>query len=159
QKNFVVLSGDIHSAWVNDLPLSGYSNSNRSASAGVEFVTPSVTSPNMYSSLSPGLIKLFNSHVRYVDLTYHGFMIIDVNKSRVQSDFYGLSTITSTNYTASWKNGWYVNPNEKFVRQAGSAASRAANKIKPLAPAKPMIMIAPLDAKEILIPAVSAIKV
>ncbi|MEO8147299.1 MAG: alkaline phosphatase D family protein [Bacteroidia bacterium] len=137
-KNFVVLTGDIHSAWANDLRLPGYSIFNRSASAGVEFVTPSVTSPNPFSTISPGLVQLFNSHARYVDLSYHGFTIIDVNKNRVQGDFYDVNTITSPLYTSSFHEAWYVNNGEKFLRQATSASVRPANKQKALAPAVPM---------------------
>ncbi len=139
-KNMVVLTGDIHSAWGNDLPLSGYSAFNRSASAGVEFVTPSITSPNDFTTLNPGLIQLFNSEVRYVDLTYHGFEIIDVNKNRVQSDWYGVSTITSLNYTTNYKDSWKVNDGEKFLRHATTATSRPANRKVPFAPATPMPM-------------------
>lgn len=138
-KNFVILTGDIHSAWANDLPLSGYSTSNRTASAGVEFVTPSVTSPNSLSSLSPSLIQLFNSHSRYVDLSYNGYIILDVNKTRVQSDYYSVSTIKSNSFTTTWKQSWYVNVNEKFLHQGSVITSRAANKIHILAPSKPMI--------------------
>jgi alkaline phosphatase D len=142
-KNFVVLTGDIHSAWGNDLPLSGYGITNRSASAGVEFVTPSITSPNDYTSLNPGLIQLFNSEVRYVDLSYHGFEIIDVNKTRVQGDWYGVSTITSQTYTTNYKDSWKVNDGEKFLRHVTTASSRPANKMVPFAPSTPMPVLGP----------------
>lgn len=136
-KNMVVLTGDIHSAWANDLPLSGYSSANRTASAGVEFVCPSVTSPNPLSNLTPALIKLFNNHVRYVDLAYYGYTIIDVNKTRLQGDYYSVSTIKSKSFTTSWKQSWYVNSGEHFLRQAAAAAVRLPNRIVLQAPATP----------------------
>ena len=39
--NMVVLTGDIHTSWANDLPLSGYNASTGANSAGVEFVATS----------------------------------------------------------------------------------------------------------------------
>lgn len=137
-KNIVVLTGDIHSAWANDLPLSGYGISNRSASAGVEFVCPSVTSPNPFSTISPGLVSLFNNHVRYVDLSYYGYTLIDVNKNRLQGDWYGVSTITSKTFSTSLKQSWFVNNGEKFLRQAPAASSRPLSKQVPFAPASPL---------------------
>jgi len=137
-KNFVVLTGDIHSSWGNDLPLPGYGIFNRSASAAVEFVTPSVSSPNPYSSLSPGLVQLTNIHARYVDLSYYGFAILDVNHDRVQCDWYAVSTVASTAYATSHKASWYVNDGEKFLREAAGPAVRPASKQVPFAPALPM---------------------
>lgn len=136
-KNMVVLTGDIHSAWANDLPLSGYSSSNRAASAGVEFVCPSVTSPNPLSNLTPALIKLFNSHVRYVDLSYYGYTIINVTKTKLQGDWFGVSTIKTKTFSTTWKQSWYVNAGEHFLRQATAATTRAANRIVLQAPSSP----------------------
>lgn len=144
-KNMVVLTGDIHSAWANDLPLSGYSSSNRSASAGVEFVCPSVTSPNPLSNLTPALIKLFNTHVRYVDLSYYGYTVIDINKNRLQGDWYGVSTIKAKSFVTQYKQSWYVNAGEKYLRQAASASVRSANRIVLPAPSKPQPVVPRLE--------------
>jgi alkaline phosphatase D len=138
-KNLIVLTGDIHSAWGNDLPQSGYSFFNRSASAGVEFVCPSVTSPNPLSGLSSALIKLFNSNVRYADLSYYGYTILDVNKLRAQGDWYSVNTVKSKTFTTSYKQSWFVRSGEKFLRQASSAASRPVAKQPIPAPRNPMI--------------------
>ncbi len=144
-KNMVVLTGDIHSAWANDLPLSGYSSSNRSASAGVEFVCPSVTSPNPLSSLTPALIKLFNTHVRYVDLSYYGYTVIDINKNRLQGDWYGVSTIKAKSFVTQYKQSWYVNTGEKYLRQAAAASVRSANRIVLPAPSQPQPVVPRLE--------------
>ena len=73
--NLVVLTGDIHTSWANDLPGSGYSSSSGSGSVGVEFVTPSVTSPgaDFGGGIGAAAIQTFNSHMKFVDLTEHGF--------------------------------------------------------------------------------------
>ena len=45
--NIIVLTGDIHTSWVNDIPLSNYDASNCTGSVGVEYVVTSVTSPGL----------------------------------------------------------------------------------------------------------------
>ena len=134
-KNFVILSGDIHSAWANDLPLSGYGIFSRNKSAGVEFITTSVTSP--FTSISTGLIQLFNSHVRYVNGS-KGFMIMNITKTKVQGDWYYVSTISQSTATTSFGDGWYVNKGEKFMRHASGATSRPLAQKFPFAPSNPM---------------------
>jgi alkaline phosphatase D len=149
-KNLVVLTGDIHSAWANDLPLSGYGVFNRSKSAGVEFVCPSVTSPNPLSNISPSLVQLFNNHVRYVDLAYNGYTIIDVNKNRLQGDFYAVSSIKSKTFSTIHKQSWFVNDKEKFVRQTGNPSTRLPNRIAIPAPTTPQ-PVSPRLASELAI--------
>ena len=79
-ENFTVLTGDIHTSWAFNLE-------NGSANAGVEFVTPSITSPGLPINAGP-LLQIENPHIKYVDLTSHGFIILDVNSQRIQSDWY-----------------------------------------------------------------------
>jgi alkaline phosphatase D len=45
-KNVVVLTGDIHTSWCNDVPGPGYNSGSGAGSVCVEFVGPSVTSGN-----------------------------------------------------------------------------------------------------------------
>ena len=105
-KDVVVLTGDIHSSWANDLPGTGYS-SNGSGSVGVEFVAPSVTSPGMDIPGGAGALMLANSHIKYAELSSHGFVMLDVNKERTQADWFYVNTIDSHNsgyhYATSFK--------------------------------------------------------
>lgn len=89
----VVLTGDIHSSWANDLPGASYNGSTGGGSIGVEFVTPSVTSPGIDIPGGAAAISASNSHIKYADLSQHGFVILDVNKLRVQADWYYVQTI------------------------------------------------------------------
>lgn len=93
-RNMVVLTGDIHTSWGNDLPRSGYVASTGANSTGVEFVTTSITSTSFNLPIGSGLITLFNDHVKYVDLTQRGYLIFDVNQQRVQGDWYYVNTVT-----------------------------------------------------------------
>ncbi|GAA4103252.1 alkaline phosphatase D family protein [Zhongshania borealis] len=92
-KNMVVLTGDIHSSWANEL----YKNSAILTSGvfdeplGVEFVTPSVTSPGFpdgAAELVSAVLPVVNPHMKYTDLKNHGFILMDVTHQRAQAEFY-----------------------------------------------------------------------
>jgi alkaline phosphatase D len=89
----VVLTGDIHSSWANDLPGNSYNGSTGGGSVGVEFVAPSVTSPGINIPGGATAIMASNSHIKYADLSLHGYVMLDVNKQRVQADWYYVNTI------------------------------------------------------------------
>ncbi len=92
----VVLTGDIHSSWANDLPLDLAAYPADSNSVGVEFVCPSVTSDGFKETLgsveaATGAIaagQAVNPWVRYLDGIGHGFAVLDVTPERVQTDFW-----------------------------------------------------------------------
>jgi alkaline phosphatase D len=101
----VVLTGDIHSSWANDLPLEPgtYVPGVTGESAGVEFVCPSISSDGFYEvaqrqaagamALSTG-IQAANRHVRFLEGIHHGVCVMDVTPARVQVDFvYATSTV------------------------------------------------------------------
>jgi alkaline phosphatase D len=127
-QNVVVLTGDIHTAWANDLPLDGYDENSGANSAGVEFVCSSITSGNgelaLLNTIGAPLIQSFNSHMKFVDVTSHGYTIIDINKTRTQGDFYATETLDEPNPSMSFSEGWYVNNNERFLRQNNSPSVR-----------------------------------
>ncbi|MBE2245680.1 MAG: alkaline phosphatase D family protein [Candidatus Competibacteraceae bacterium] len=121
-QNMVVLTGDIHTSWANDLPLSGYVGSTGANSAGVEFVTTSITSSNSPFGLSSSIIAALFSHVKYANLTNHGYYILDLNKTRTQADFYNVSDINSKNYTITVDASWYTLDGTRHLQQASSVA-------------------------------------
>jgi alkaline phosphatase D len=101
----VVLTGDIHSSWAMDIPADHTDPA--SASVGVEFVCPSVTSDGFYelvrAALPPGtpaeavvattegitgILTARNPWIRYLDGLGHGYTLIDVTPDRVQADFH-----------------------------------------------------------------------
>lgn len=105
--NMVVITGDIHSSWANDLPTASYNSSTGGGSAGVEFVAPSVTSPGMNIPLGAAAIMAANGHIKYANLSAHGYVIMDINQNRTQADWYYVTTIdnpsTAYTYAASFK--------------------------------------------------------
>ncbi len=120
--NMVVITGDIHSSWANDLPTASYNGSTGAGSAGVEFVTPSVTSPGMSIPLGAAAIQAANSHIKYCDLSSHGYVIMDINKNRTQADWYNISTIDTQSPSFSYARSFYVSTLQRRLQASNSAA-------------------------------------
>lgn len=137
--NFVVLTGDIHTAWANDLSKPGYNSSTGAGSAGVEFVVSSITSLNSPLPVPSSIISNFNPHIKYSELHYHGYLILDVNRQRVQSDWYNLSTVTSKNYGVSLGASFECRHGETFLRRASSVSAMDANRYQLQAPLEPRV--------------------
>lgn len=117
----VVLTGDIHSSWANDLPGNGY-NASGSGSVGVEFVTPSVTSPGINIPGGSSAIQTSNSHIKYAELSSHGFVILDVNKVRCQADWYYVSTIDQPSSQFSYAASFKTNTLSKHLSSVNAAS-------------------------------------
>ncbi|MFN4234502.1 MAG: alkaline phosphatase D family protein [Bacteroidia bacterium] len=120
--NVVVITGDIHSSWANDLPTSSYNSSTGAGSVGVEFVTPSVTSPGLNLPGGATAVQLANSHVKFCNLNQKGFIILDVNKNRTQADWFFVSTIEQPSGVFSHARSHYVNNNERFIRNTSTVS-------------------------------------
>jgi len=103
----VVLTGDIHSSWANELVADP-----GDLPGGTEFVCPSVTSDGFYELVrnATGLpveasvataqgvaagVRGLSPWVRYLDGVGHGFVVVDVTPERVQADFHLTPTPTS----------------------------------------------------------------
>jgi len=111
-KKLVVLSGDSHNAWFNDLrTLDG------TTKVGVEFATSSVTAPGYESAglgeLGPyidgsavaggnfGTRAGLLDDVNYVDTKRRGYLLMTVTASAVKGEFVFVDTVRSKAYTAS----------------------------------------------------------
>ncbi|GIV24476.1 MAG: hypothetical protein KatS3mg026_0168 [Bacteroidia bacterium] len=126
--NVVVLTGDIHTSWGNDLPFGpgSYNPTSGAGSTAVEFVTPSITSANasfLSNFSNTSLIKSQNPHVKYVDVTKHGYVVIDVTPQKVQGDWYFANTVSQPQPGETAGESWYVNSGERFLRKATSPTS------------------------------------
>lgn len=109
--NTVFLTGDIHMAWANDVPVDAGTYP-LSASAATEFVVTSVTSDNLddivkvpegtVSAVASPVIRAANRHVHWVDTDRHGYGVLDITADRAQMDYYVLSDRTDANATSAW---------------------------------------------------------
>ncbi|MFF6997094.1 alkaline phosphatase D family protein [Streptomyces sp. NPDC008313] len=110
-RNTVFLTGDIHMAWANDVPVDAGTYP-LSASAATEFVVTSMTSDNLddivkvpegtVSAVAAPLIRAANRHVHWVDTDRHGYGVLDLTAERAQMDYYVLSDRTDPAATSSW---------------------------------------------------------
>ncbi len=123
-QNIVVLTGDIHTSWANDLPSSNYNSSTGSGSVGVEYVITSVTSSSTPLGVPSSVISAANSHNKWSDLTKKGYLILDINQERTQGEWWLCNTITESNPAVSLGAKFYVNNQERFLRTASNFTSR-----------------------------------
>ncbi|MFF3321835.1 alkaline phosphatase D family protein [Streptomyces sp. NPDC002889] len=114
-QNTVFLTGDIHMAWANDVPVKAATYP-LSKSAATEFVVTSVTSDNLNDLLhvAPGTVSLVastaikaaNRHVKWLDMDSHGYGVLDVTAERSQMDYYVLSDRTQSGATTKWARSY-----------------------------------------------------
>ncbi|MFI7298793.1 alkaline phosphatase D family protein [Streptomyces sp. NPDC050121] len=113
--NTVFLTGDIHMAWANDVPVDAGTYP-LSASAATEFVVTSVTSDNLddivkvpegtLTALTSPIIRAANRHVHFVDTDRHGYGVLDITAERAQMDYYVLSDRTKADATSAWARSY-----------------------------------------------------
>ncbi|MFF6801580.1 alkaline phosphatase D family protein [Streptomyces sp. NPDC012616] len=114
-RNTVFLTGDIHMAWANDVPVDAGTYP-LSASAATEFVVTSVTSDNLddivkvpegtLTAIASPVIRAANRHVHFVDTDRHGYGVLDITAERAQMDYYVLSDRTKADATSSWARSY-----------------------------------------------------
>ncbi|WJV49339.1 alkaline phosphatase D family protein [Streptomyces flavofungini] len=114
-RNTVFLTGDIHMAWANDVPVTAATYP-ASPSAATEFVVTSVTSDNVddllnvppqtLSLVGVAAIKAANRHVKWLDMDSHGYGVLDVTAERSQMDYYIVSDRTDPEATSSWARSY-----------------------------------------------------
>jgi alkaline phosphatase D len=120
-ENVVVLTGDIHTSWANDLPMAGYNASTGANSGAVEFVTTSVTSPGFPIAFGVSLIQSLNNHIKWAELTKKGYIVLDIDKNRTQSEWYFIDDITTPgNNNQSFAKAYYVNNQQRFLNESSS---------------------------------------
>ena len=139
----VVLTGDIHSSWAADLTpdpnnpdaaAGGYDEATGAGSRAVEFVGTSVTAPALPKFTSPLAtfnVKLSNPHIKYVDLTQRGYMLLDVDAKRTVCEWWYVDGIATSGGGETFGAAYQV--------QAGSnrlvPGAQTAPRVNPPAPA------------------------
>ena len=154
-RNLIITTGDFHCSFASDVNQTWKSDT---ASIGVEFVTPSVNSPNFDENLGtqaflrpilPQLLATIdttlysqNPHLHWSDIVNHGYQILNVTKDSVQADWYFLTSITTRSAEESWAKGYRV---RNGVSRALPALSSAPGKSKQEVPAPPNPPSTPLS--------------
>jgi len=104
-KNLVVLAGDTHNSWANNLKDMG------GDSVGVEFATTSVSSPGMEEYLSladdnaaaqlEGALSLLVDDLKYTNLSNRGFMEVVYTKTEVTTNWHYVQSNESETYSVN----------------------------------------------------------
>jgi len=140
----VVLTGDIHSSWASDLTANpynpvvangGYDKATGQGSLAVEFVGTSVTSPGIDSDTTgqiAGAIRFYNPHFKYVNLTRRGYMLVDVNPTRVVGEWWFVDTVTAPSANEAFATAFQVETGTNRLAPASQTPSRPG--AAPLAP-------------------------
>ncbi|MFQ6372595.1 alkaline phosphatase D family protein [Shewanella sp. YIC-542] len=101
-KNTVVLAGDTHNAWANNL------TDMQGNAVAVEFATSSVSSPGMeeYLSLDPSQIDVYEQAVvgmvtdlQYTNLLQRGYMLLELTPIRASATWHFVDNILSTSFS------------------------------------------------------------
>ncbi len=140
--NVVVLTGDFHTTWGMDLSTDPndtavYDPATGSGSLAVEFVTPGITSPGIDDELAMNVIDLVraeNPHVKTVDLTKRGILILDITPARVQGAWFHAADVTDPdNRTLTFAGAQSVADGANHLVE-DAAAAPAPTKFPPGAP-------------------------
>lgn len=146
-KNLLITTGDFHCSFAMDVEQTWKQDT---SSIGVEFVTPSVTSPNFDENLGtqaflrPILSPLLqtidttlygqNQHLHWADLVNHGYQILDITPTHAQADWYFMKSITIKSLDESWAKGYRV---QNGTSRAVSVNTQASGKEQQELPAPP----------------------
>lgn len=155
-ENVVVVTGDFHCGFANDVPrdplnFNDYNPFNGNGSLCVEFVVPSVTGDNFdegndfglgtsNAGVAQNLIQVGNPHTKYVDLTSHGYLLLDLDDNRCQAEFYGLDDISDPQNTGETLLASWQSEDESQKLSNGSAASQPKPGVPP-APKAPCKLV------------------
>lgn len=132
--NVVVLTGDIHSSWANEITGNPFTPAGYTAQA-VEFVTPAVTSPGIDDrAQATGLqqqIGATHPHVKYVELFRRGYLLIDLTAERAQAEFYHVRTITERNREEELGRVLFTSSGESRLRPGDASTAPTAPMLAP----------------------------
>ena len=102
--NLVVLTGDIHTSWGQELSKNPYDpavydpQDPDRVSHGVEFVCPGVTSPGITDPEAARLAEVTalrtQPHLSFANFEKRGYILLDIDGSRTQAEWYFMDTVT-----------------------------------------------------------------
>lgn len=111
--NVLVLSGDSHGAWVNEL-----FSADQKIRLGAEFATTSITSPGMGDAFASApfdfdqMLVDANKEVEWSDQRHRGFLVVTLRRDDVAAEFVTVSTVKSKDYKTGVAARYRVRMNE-----------------------------------------------
>jgi alkaline phosphatase D len=141
----------------------GYNETTGEGSYAVEFCGPSVTSQNFDEILGAAITNSFNQvinkpiptlenanynpHLKFADLSNHGYMMLDVRADSTQADYFFVPNVFTNTTTETWGRG-VVTRNASNRISNTNAATQAARKPVQDAPA-PNPFVVTTSAKDV----------
>lgn len=116
-RNAVVLAGDTHNSWVNEL-------ADANGKVGYEFATPSVSSPGFESAMTakPDAVaagfKAVSPQIKWMDAQHRGYLTLSFTPERLEAIFHRVSTVLTRDYE--------VLKDQRFVVRAGDTPDKSA---------------------------------
>ena len=95
--NALVITGDSHTAWANEL-------SDEQGRLAVEFAATSITSPSFSDLFRAGgvdfdtAVRERNPHVKWVDGMHRGFLVLTLTHQQARAEYFAVSTILAKQY-------------------------------------------------------------
>lgn len=95
--NTLVITGDSHSAWVNEL-------ADGSGRVAVELGATSITSPSDADYFTAagidfaGKVRARNPHVKWNDPLHRGYLLLSLTREEARAEFFGVTSILSKEY-------------------------------------------------------------
>jgi alkaline phosphatase D len=123
--NLVVLTGDIHTSWANELTAdpndpAAYDPETGRGAVGVEFVATSVTSPGIGgidNAIVPTL-RAANPHIKWADLQHRGYLVVDVTPERTQGAWFHFDRVdVQEGAVESFAKAFSVRDGETLLRE------------------------------------------
>ena len=118
-RNFVVLTGDIHSSWANEL------RDDADNPVGVEFVTPGVTSRGL-GAAGEEFIAMFRDefpHVRWADLSRRGYVVTTFTTSALEAVWHLFDDLDAPDAESVAAATWRVENGAKVLSEVGDTGS------------------------------------
>jgi alkaline phosphatase D len=114
--NVVVVTGDVHSSWAMDVTIDdgSYTEETRGAAVAVEFVAPGISSP---PGIPLEIAEVFASepHVRDYENERRGYLILDLQAGKAQSDWFLLDGVGEGEGNESPWASWAVMDGESSL--------------------------------------------
>jgi alkaline phosphatase D len=139
--NLVVLTGDFHASWANELTdnpwdSAGYDPATGRGVLGVEFVTPGVSSAGILDPVAAARSATFfrsvSPHVKYAELNKRGYVLLDLDRERIQGEFWHVATVDAPSREETLAAA-FINEAGANRLQPTASASVARQEIEPAA--------------------------
>lgn len=128
-ENVVVLTGDIHSSWANEIvrdPWRAYDPATSEGALAVEFVTPAVTSSGLGAEgdvIYAQVAMDNNPHIKFVNAWSRGYIVLDVQLSRLQCDFFHLDGVGAAEGNGFFRTGFTVKSGRSRLEEVTEPAT------------------------------------